>query len=87
MDKFDYIRRDTRNTNVKWGFDSDRLIHASRGFNGHMAYHAREVYSSYDMCTTRFKLHKVRAACMTNCPFDYCGHLCIVQVEAIANEL
>eukprot|EP00188_Purpureofilum_apyrenoidigerum_P005239 Plantae.Rhodophyta-Purpureofilum_apyrenoidigerum.ctg6646.p1 GENE.Plantae.Rhodophyta-Purpureofilum_apyrenoidigerum.ctg6646~~Plantae.Rhodophyta-Purpureofilum_apyrenoidigerum.ctg6646.p1 ORF type:complete len:474 (-),score=72.29 Plantae.Rhodophyta-Purpureofilum_apyrenoidigerum.ctg6646:444-1865(-) len=59
VDKFDYIQRDTRNVNVKWGFDSDRLIRSTRVIAGEMCYHAREVYSIYDMFTTRFKLHKV----------------------------
>mmetsp|Transcript_12091 Transcript_12091/g.36865 ORF Transcript_12091/g.36865 Transcript_12091/m.36865 type:complete len:473 (-) Transcript_12091:1421-2839(-) len=59
VDKFDYIQRDTRNVNVKWGFDSDRLIRSTRVIGGELCYHAREVYSIYDMFSTRFKLHKV----------------------------
>mmetsp|Transcript_11117 Transcript_11117/g.46424 ORF Transcript_11117/g.46424 Transcript_11117/m.46424 type:complete len:476 (-) Transcript_11117:2069-3496(-) len=59
VDKFDYIQRDTRNLNVRWGFDPDRLINASRVLGGELCYHRREVYTVYDMFTTRFKLHKV----------------------------
>lgn len=58
VDKFDYLARDTFNLGIKSSYDYTRLMEFSRVINGEICYHAKEVFSVYEMFHTRYSLFK-----------------------------
>ncbi|KAH3743158.1 Deoxynucleoside triphosphate triphosphohydrolase SAMHD1 [Pelomyxa schiedti] len=58
VDKFDYLGRDAHMLGIKSSYDCSRLITYSRVINNEVCYHAKEVYSIYEMFHTRYTLFK-----------------------------
>ncbi|EPS95195.1 hypothetical protein FOMPIDRAFT_1025878 [Fomitopsis schrenkii] len=58
VDKFDYIARDTHAIDMKVNLSLTRLIHSARVINDEICYHIKDANQIYELCYTRFSLHK-----------------------------
>ncbi|KAH9928821.1 uncharacterized protein B0H18DRAFT_1155264 [Fomitopsis serialis] len=58
VDKFDYIARDTHAIDMKVNLSLTRLIHSARAINDEICYHIKDASQIYELCHTRFSLHK-----------------------------
>ncbi|GBE79040.1 HD-domain/PDEase-like protein [Sparassis crispa] len=58
VDKFDYIARDNHAVDVKGNLSLTRLIHSSRVINDEICYDIKDANQVYELCWTRFSLHK-----------------------------
>ncbi|KAI0922134.1 hypothetical protein AcW1_004083 [Taiwanofungus camphoratus] len=58
VDKFDYIARDTRAIDMTVNMSLTRLIHSARVINGQICYDIKDANQIYELCYTRFSLHK-----------------------------
>ncbi|TFY67525.1 hypothetical protein EVJ58_g1575 [Rhodofomes roseus] len=58
VDKFDYIARDTHAIDMKVNLSLTRLIHSARVIKDEICYHIKDANQIYELCHTRFSLHK-----------------------------
>lgn len=58
VDKFDYIKRDTNNIGLNYGFDCERLIDDVYVINNNICYPMQTYIDILNLFETRYKLHK-----------------------------
>ncbi|CAL1701912.1 unnamed protein product [Somion occarium] len=58
VDKFDYIARDTRAVDDRTFTSVSRLIHSARVIDDQICYDIKDANQVYELCYTRFSLHK-----------------------------
>ncbi|KDQ65179.1 hypothetical protein JAAARDRAFT_168116 [Jaapia argillacea MUCL 33604] len=58
VDKFDYIARDSRAIGEKGNISLTRLIHSARVIENQICYDIKDANQIYELCYTRFSLHK-----------------------------
>ncbi|EGO30167.1 hypothetical protein SERLADRAFT_358952 [Serpula lacrymans var. lacrymans S7.9] len=58
VDKFDYIARDCHAIGEKGNLSLTRLIHSARVINNQICYGIKDAEQIYELCYTRFSLHK-----------------------------
>ncbi|KIJ12895.1 hypothetical protein PAXINDRAFT_82056 [Paxillus involutus ATCC 200175] len=58
VDKFDYILRDCQAVGDKGNLSLSRLINSARVINGMICYDIKDANQIYELCYTRFSLHK-----------------------------
>ncbi|KAF8485125.1 HD-domain/PDEase-like protein [Russula ochroleuca] len=58
VDKFDYIARDTRAIGENQNLSLIRLINSARVIEDQICYHIKDANQIYELCYTRFSLHK-----------------------------
>ncbi|KAG5637909.1 hypothetical protein H0H81_002737 [Sphagnurus paluster] len=59
VDKFDYIPRDSHMIGDKMSINLARIINSARVLDNQICYDVKDVSLIYDICATRFKLHKI----------------------------
>lgn len=59
VDKFDYISRDCFMVGIKSSHDPRRLMLNCRVINGEVCFHAKEVYSLYELFHTRYRYRSI----------------------------
>ncbi|KZT23172.1 HD-domain/PDEase-like protein [Neolentinus lepideus HHB14362 ss-1] len=58
VDKFDYIARDSHGIGEKGNISLTRLIHSARVIDDQICYDIKDANQLYELCYTRFSLHK-----------------------------
>ncbi|EPQ59809.1 HD-domain/PDEase-like protein [Gloeophyllum trabeum ATCC 11539] len=58
VDKFDYIARDSHAIGEKGNISLTRLIHSARVIDDQICYDIKDANQLYELCYTRFSLHK-----------------------------
>eukprot|EP00698_Gefionella_okellyi_P005718 TRINITY_DN15181_c0_g1_i1.p1 TRINITY_DN15181_c0_g1~~TRINITY_DN15181_c0_g1_i1.p1 ORF type:complete len:480 (-),score=89.48 TRINITY_DN15181_c0_g1_i1:1371-2810(-) len=58
VDKFDYLARDSYNLGLKTSYDFSRLMNFSKVIQDEICFHAKEVYTVYEMFHTRYSLFR-----------------------------
>ncbi|KIM78005.1 hypothetical protein PILCRDRAFT_608246 [Piloderma croceum F 1598] len=58
VDKFDYISRDCHAIGEKGNLSLTRLIHSARVIDNQLCYDIKDANQLYELCYTRFSLHK-----------------------------
>ncbi|KAH9931390.1 hypothetical protein B0H21DRAFT_96613 [Amylocystis lapponica] len=58
VDKFDYIARDTHAIGQRVNLSLSRLIHSARVIDNQICYDIKDANQVYELCYTRFSLHK-----------------------------
>ncbi|KAA1479101.1 HD-domain/PDEase-like protein [Dentipellis sp. KUC8613] len=58
VDKFDYIARDSRAIGDSGNLSLSRLIHSARVIDNQICYDIKDANQIYELCHTRFSLHK-----------------------------
>ncbi|KAF8665672.1 hypothetical protein AX16_000125 [Volvariella volvacea WC 439] len=59
VDKFDYIQRDTHMYGDPISISIRRIIHSARVLDNQICYDIKDANALYEICATRFKLHKM----------------------------
>ncbi|KAJ3573732.1 hypothetical protein NP233_g2239 [Leucocoprinus birnbaumii] len=59
VDKFDYILRDTYMIGEPIRIDSNRIVNSARVIEDQICYDIKDANQLYEICATRFKLHKM----------------------------
>ncbi|PFH47823.1 hypothetical protein AMATHDRAFT_6386 [Amanita thiersii Skay4041] len=59
VDKFDYIQRDSYMIGEPTRISLQRMIHSARVLNNQICYDIKDANQIYEICATRFKLHKI----------------------------
>ncbi|KAF8075760.1 hypothetical protein FPV67DRAFT_1648910 [Lyophyllum atratum] len=59
VDKFDYITRDSHMIGDKMSISLSRIINSARVLDAQICYDIKDVNLIYNICETRFKLHKM----------------------------
>ncbi|KIL63305.1 hypothetical protein M378DRAFT_673967 [Amanita muscaria Koide BX008] len=59
VDKFDYIQRDSHMIGKPLNISLQRMIYSARVLNDQICYDIKDAHQIYDICATRFKLHKI----------------------------
>ncbi|KAF5371517.1 hypothetical protein D9615_009616 [Tricholomella constricta] len=59
VDKFDYIPRDSHMIGDKMSIALPRIINSARVLDNQICYDIKDANQIYDICATRFKLHKM----------------------------
>jgi len=77
VDKFDYLARDCHNLQLKYSYDSSRLMKFSRVIDGEICFHIKEAYNLYEMFHTRYTLHKLIYSHRVSSMFHNENYLCL----------
>ncbi|KAG6827134.1 hypothetical protein H0H92_013083 [Tricholoma furcatifolium] len=59
VDKFDYIPRDSHMIGDKMNIGSMRIVNSARVLDNQICYNLKDANLIYEICATRFKLHKM----------------------------
>ncbi|KAF8623166.1 hypothetical protein AX17_007522 [Amanita inopinata Kibby_2008] len=59
VDKFDYIQRDSHMIGEPTRISLQRIIYSARVLNDQICYDIKDANQIYEICATRFKLHKI----------------------------
>ncbi|KAF9446805.1 HD-domain/PDEase-like protein [Macrolepiota fuliginosa MF-IS2] len=59
VDKFDYIQRDSQMIGEPIRIDSNRIVNSARVIDEQICYDIKDANQLYEICATRFKLHKM----------------------------
>ncbi|TFK33680.1 hypothetical protein BDQ12DRAFT_637222 [Crucibulum laeve] len=59
VDKFDYIQRDSHMIGDPITLSLTRIIHSARVLDNQICYDIKDANQIYEICATRFKLHKI----------------------------
>ncbi|KAG5647814.1 hypothetical protein DXG03_007737 [Asterophora parasitica] len=59
VDKFDYIPRDSHMVGDKMSIALPRIINSAKVLDNQICYDIKDANQIYDICATRFKLHKI----------------------------
>ncbi|KAL9713864.1 hypothetical protein Ac2012v2_003476 [Leucoagaricus gongylophorus] len=59
VDKFDYIQRDLQLIGEPIRIDSNRIVNSARVIQQQICYDIKDANQLYEICATRFKLHKM----------------------------
>ncbi|KAF5343308.1 hypothetical protein D9756_011590 [Leucocoprinus leucothites] len=59
VDKFDYIQRDSQLIGEPIRIDSNRIVNSARVIEEQICYDIKDANQLYEICATRFKLHKM----------------------------
>ncbi|KAH7916640.1 hypothetical protein BJ138DRAFT_1051916 [Hygrophoropsis aurantiaca] len=83
VDKFDYIARDCRAVGEQGNLSLSRLIYSARVINNQICYHIKDANQIYELCYTRFSLHKRIYNHRTTKAIEYMFADAIVAAEPI----
>ncbi|THV00010.1 HD-domain/PDEase-like protein [Dendrothele bispora CBS 962.96] len=59
VDKFDYIARDSHMAGHAVNINTSRILQSARVLNDQICYDIKDVNNIYEICATRFRLHKM----------------------------